>query len=57
MDYLEKVQMDQLGRLLKSGMNTSKEIADISGIDKVTVTLVTVGLTLTVAGLLMTRNR
>ena len=53
---LEKAQMDQLGRLLQGGMNISKEIADISGVDKVTVTLVTVGLTMVVAGLLRAGN-
>ena len=53
---LEKAQFDQLSRLLQGGMNISKEIADISGVDKVTVTLVTVGLTLAVAGLLRSVN-
>lgn len=53
---LEKLQMEQLSRLLQSGMNTSKEIADISGQDKVTVTLFTLGLTMVVAGLLRAVN-
>lgn len=56
MDYLEKAQMDQFGRLLQGGMNISKEISEISGVDKVAVTLITVGLTLTVAGLLRSVN-
>ncbi len=34
MDYLEKADLDQFGSLLKSGMNISKEIADISGVGK-----------------------
>ncbi|NGX84818.1 hypothetical protein [Aequorivita sp. KMM 9714] len=53
---LEKAQLDQLGRLVQSSINTSKEIAEISGQDKVTVTLVTVGLTMAVAGFLRSVN-
>ncbi len=53
---LEKTQLDQLSRLVQSSMNTSKEIAEISGQDKVTVTLVTVGLTMAVAGFLRSVN-
>lgn len=53
---LEKTQLDQLSRLVQSIMNTSKEIANISGQDKVTVTLVTVGLTMAVAGFLRSVN-
>lgn len=56
MNHLEKTEMDQLSRLLQGGINISKEISDISGVDKVTTTLVTVGLTLTVAGLLRGLN-
>ncbi len=48
---LQKSQLDQLSRLLQSSMTTSKEISDISGEDKTTVTLLTVGCTLAVAGL------
>ena len=53
---LDKLQADQLSRLLKSCVTTSNEIAEISGADKVTVTLVAVGLTLTVTGLLRSVN-
>ncbi|WP_164905161.1 hypothetical protein [Aequorivita ciconiae] len=53
---LQKSELDQLSRLLQSGMNTSKEIAEISGQDKVTVTLFTLGLTMVVAGLLRAVN-
>lgn len=53
---LEKSQLDLLGNLLKSSLDTSTEIAEISGEDKTTVTLVTVGLTLLVAGLFRAMN-
>jgi len=53
---LDELQVDQFSRLLKSCVNASNEIAEISGADKVTVTLVTVGLTLTVTGLLRSVN-
>lgn len=53
---LEKSQLDLLSRLFESSINTSSEIADISGQDKTTVTLITVGVTLAVAGLLRAMN-
>jgi hypothetical protein len=53
---LQKSQLDQLSRLLQSSMNTSNEIAEISGEDKTTVTLLTVGLTLAVTGFLRSMN-
>lgn len=53
---LQKSQLDQLSRLLQSSMTTSKEISDISGEDKTTVTLLTVGVTLAVAGFLRSLN-
>lgn len=53
---LEKSQLDLLGNLLKSSLDTSTEIAEISGEDKTTVTLVTVGLTLLVTGLFRALN-
>lgn len=53
---LEKSHLDLLGNLLKSSLDTSTEIAEISGEDKTTVTLVTVGLTLLVTGLFRALN-
>ena len=53
---LEKSHLDLLGNLLKSSLDTSTEIAEISGEDKTTVTLVTVGLTLLVTGLFRASN-
>lgn len=46
--HLEKSQLDLLSRLLQSSVNTSKDIAEISGQDKTTVTLIAVGMTLAV---------
>lgn len=53
---LQKSELDQLSRLLQSSMNTSKEIAEISEEDKTTVTLIAVGLTLAVTGILRSMN-
>lgn len=53
---LNKLQVDQLTSLLKSCIKASNDIAEVSGADKVTVTLVAVGLTLTVTGLLRSVN-
>ena len=49
---LEKSQLNQLGNLIQSGKSLSENIAEISGQDKVTVTLVAAGITLLTAGLL-----
>jgi hypothetical protein len=53
---VQKSQLDQLGRLLQSSMNTSKEIADISGEDKTTVMLLGLGLTMVFTGILRGLN-
>lgn len=49
---LEKTQLDQISRLLQSSATTSNEIAKISGQDKTTVTLITVGVIMAIAGFL-----
>lgn len=53
---LEKSQSDLLSSLLQSSVNTSKDIAEISGQDKTTVKLIAVGLTLAVTGFLRSMN-
>ncbi|MCL8007606.1 hypothetical protein M8845_09235 [Gelidibacter japonicus] len=53
---LEKSQLDLLSSLLQSSVNTSKDIAEISGQDKTTVSLIAVGLTLAVTGFLRSMN-
>ena len=53
---LQKTQLDQLSRLLQSSMNTSNEIAEISGEDKTTVTLLGLGFTLAFTGFLRVLN-
>ena len=53
---LEKSQLNQLDSFLHSCIQSSKEFAEISGQDKVTVTLVAAGITLLTAGLLRAMN-
>ncbi|WP_179338942.1 hypothetical protein [Winogradskyella ludwigii] len=53
---LQKSQLDQLNHLFKSCETISSDIADISGEDKTTVTLLTVGLILAITGFLRSVN-
>ncbi|WP_189702641.1 hypothetical protein [Subsaximicrobium wynnwilliamsii] len=53
---LQKAPLDQLSRLMQSSMTTSTEIAKISGEDKTTVTLITLGFTLAFTGILRALN-
>lgn len=54
---LQQEQLDQLGRLFKSSKATSQAIADISGENKTTVTLIALGFTLTITGILRAINK
>lgn len=53
---VQKSQLDQLSRLMQSSLNTSKEIADISGEDKTTVALLGLGFTMVFTGILRALN-